>query len=940
MAINPKVSFPTKFGIVTAEWPYGEPQNISAPGDLTGSPWEVRIVKDLMGLQQALLIAAGIVPTDVPETAIASQYLEALNTLYPRTVEHTVLVATSSLAGVKAMRTLGYATAGDGGEAAWYATGVVNAGLAGTQDFAAGLVYDVAGVEFAIFPGAVNPRQYGAKGDGVTNDLPEVQDAVDTQFSRGGGTVFFTPGTYKFDSQLTVQDKVSLQGTGRDLVTLDFSGAGGAFPDGACIYGTGSTFILPVLGADAPQNAVEVTFALAHGLVKDDLFLFIDPRDFSFHSGGAAFRSGEFAVVGDAPTTTTVRLTAPLVATNDQAIAVGFPTGYEAAEIVMEGVLPLHFSVRDLTLIGTGATSEAGIVARYGRDCNFVNLKIKNTPAFGMALNRCYESSVRDLHHFEANEPSGDRNGVTISHSQRCWLTRVTGISTTSLVLTGAETSDGNTPPNRFIYMQAIEGLEGGRGLGTLRLKGNSEFIYVYDSYLRGCVVGGDNIHLANCVIRGMAADMLVATARGQALLATDLVGFTHSFTDCRFEAAIDVGSSVELIGITDSASHLARAGQFQIRDCTIDMLGFTGEVLRIELRDTTLRPDVLIRDCQITGGDNVKILPDGAGPAGCTRVEVRQCTFQNCNLDIAGAGLCQIHDNAMSGGYLQYSDTTVGFSSTMRVEVINNTVRDSPADGIFIQSRDITDLVLANNVSLANANLFGSLRVNPTSGFVARMLMANNLFGDDLAVPTQSYSWDLTNITSLVSSRNVDVGNIGVNEASVTGGTVYEHSGDETQTTTNALTLLTDSTGFHPNVDATGDLGKSGKRWAEVYSNMLLITRLRLDGGTALVTGDVALAGNWGTAPSVSAVTGKDTGGTIEVTSGSGSPGADPTVILTFADGTMGAAPEALVSNRGSTNEGWSMVGSSATTITWRFHGTPAASTVYRLNFLVFGVA
>ena len=75
MAINPKVDFPTKFGAVTAEWPYGEPQNISAPGDGTGSPWEERVVKDIMGLQQALLTAAGITPSGTPETALYTPIL-------------------------------------------------------------------------------------------------------------------------------------------------------------------------------------------------------------------------------------------------------------------------------------------------------------------------------------------------------------------------------------------------------------------------------------------------------------------------------------------------------------------------------------------------------------------------------------------------------------------------------------------------------------------------------------------------------------------------------------------------------------------------------------------------------------------------------------------------------------------------------------------------
>lgn len=79
MAINPKSLFPTKFGTVSAAWPYGEPQNITVPGDGTGSPWEVNVVKDIMAVQQGLLKAAGdVAPSGTPDAVGSSQYIQAL----------------------------------------------------------------------------------------------------------------------------------------------------------------------------------------------------------------------------------------------------------------------------------------------------------------------------------------------------------------------------------------------------------------------------------------------------------------------------------------------------------------------------------------------------------------------------------------------------------------------------------------------------------------------------------------------------------------------------------------------------------------------------------------------------------------------------------------------------------------------------------------------
>lgn len=79
MAINLLAQYPTKVGPVVPDvWPYGEPRNITAPGDGTGTPWEAALVKDICGFQQALVTAASIVPSGTPEQVGGSEYLQAI----------------------------------------------------------------------------------------------------------------------------------------------------------------------------------------------------------------------------------------------------------------------------------------------------------------------------------------------------------------------------------------------------------------------------------------------------------------------------------------------------------------------------------------------------------------------------------------------------------------------------------------------------------------------------------------------------------------------------------------------------------------------------------------------------------------------------------------------------------------------------------------------
>ncbi|MEV5386737.1 glycosyl hydrolase family 28 protein [Streptomyces sp. NPDC052721] len=56
-----------------------------------------------------------------------------------------------------------------------------------------------------------NVRDYGAKGDGSTNDTPAVDKAITAANAAGGGTVRFPPGTYKSKNTIHMKSNVTLQ---------------------------------------------------------------------------------------------------------------------------------------------------------------------------------------------------------------------------------------------------------------------------------------------------------------------------------------------------------------------------------------------------------------------------------------------------------------------------------------------------------------------------------------------------------------------------------------------------------------------------------------------------------------------------------------------------------------------------------------------------------
>lgn len=83
--------------------------------------------------------------------------------------------------------------------------------------------------------GAGDVRAFGAKADGVTDDAPAIQRAIDAVAQGGGGVVTLSPGTYLLryrpsddgdgGSALTLRSGVTIEGTDRDRCILRLADA-------------------------------------------------------------------------------------------------------------------------------------------------------------------------------------------------------------------------------------------------------------------------------------------------------------------------------------------------------------------------------------------------------------------------------------------------------------------------------------------------------------------------------------------------------------------------------------------------------------------------------------------------------------------------------------------------------------------------------------------
>lgn len=83
MALDPSARYPGQVDTTTdpTGYPLGAAQDITVPGDGTGTPWQKDLVNDIWGFFQAMLAAVSATATGTPDKVGASQYLSAIQSL-------------------------------------------------------------------------------------------------------------------------------------------------------------------------------------------------------------------------------------------------------------------------------------------------------------------------------------------------------------------------------------------------------------------------------------------------------------------------------------------------------------------------------------------------------------------------------------------------------------------------------------------------------------------------------------------------------------------------------------------------------------------------------------------------------------------------------------------------------------------------------------------
>ena len=104
-----------------------------------------------------------------------------------------------------------------------------------------------------IVGSVVNVKDYGATGDGVTDDAQAIQEAIDS-IGSSGGSIFFPDGTYLVNTQIDLKTRLTIFGEERNNTKIK---AGAAITSVLSLTGTAFNVRIKHLGIDGNSLAVK-----------------------------------------------------------------------------------------------------------------------------------------------------------------------------------------------------------------------------------------------------------------------------------------------------------------------------------------------------------------------------------------------------------------------------------------------------------------------------------------------------------------------------------------------------------------------------------------------------------------------------------------------------------------------------------------------------------
>lgn len=550
-----------------------------------------------------------------------------------------------------------------------------------------------------------NIRDFGAVGNGTTDDATAIQAAVDS----GASVVYIPAGNYRCDSTLTVPANVSLVGDGSGVSIIDGSQTTAASLTSNTHIAIGSDAMTQIeeLSADVETFDRSVTFTSAPSLSQNDVFIIYNPTDYSWSGFRAEYRAGEYCRAASI-SGNTVNLQSSLAA------------DYAAADVdVYKLTTPTTCKIQGFTLKGLPDASNQiyGIYLNGGIDSSVEDVKVFGTSYHCLALSSCFNVQVRNVTLMEDGVSSfGGDYGLSVGNSQNVNVIGGYFSAARHSVTIGGRGAAGKVVNRYLSFSDCFISTTADGSVPAADIHGNAEHISYHDCFIEGgSTIGGDYISFDNCHVRSAVGDIL--------FYGGELKGTNVRIQNCTMHTNGDVSNRGVFIDIGGNSSAISddtkNGGTIQISGNTMQWRGATslddGSPIMVYNRGYTgtQQINVFITDNSFQysiSGDRceVEIVGSGSTPYGTIDFSGNSCfAAGNINIDNStsnqySAENVYIHDNKI----FDADNSPIIANVEKLVSIKGNTVSEGNAFSFYVTADsgyETNDVHITGNTTVNN---------------------------------------------------------------------------------------------------------------------------------------------------------------------------------------------------------------------------------------------
>lgn len=579
--------------------------------------------------------------------------------------------------------------------------------------------------------------------------------------SMTSGIIRLLGGTYAFNDEISVKDKVRVFGLGKKTTLLDFSSASGSFSNGACLYGTGSIgSALPGFTTSLSLGDNTIDFTSSPSLSVGDTIILYNSADSSWNSARTYYRSGEFNKV-KSMATNTATLTRPVY---DAYASGGTVSVYK--------VTPIATSLGNFSIkVKSGQT---GILIKLGELVSVSDIEVWNTDISHVTLSQCYKYVVSNITCVWPSVDVGYNYGVTIGNSQSGVVSNC-NLETTRHSLTFGGGDFVGCVPNRecIVTNNILNTCTTASTVLSADLHGNCEFITFYNNQILGGInLGGDNIQILGGTLRQPKDGYLCYTSELRGLNIT-IMNVVMDYFDATSSSSLGVLD----FGGNGTMGEIKVDSRFVFKDNVIrgNTTLLTNSTLYFYLFTRAASQQLHV---EISGN---KFMTPGLSGSGQNGITVRNASGNYINS-------LTIKDNSLVNGIINVKDVNTEYLeltnndclkapdygiqvsenaspnfTTNFWNISGNKVKKSRLGGITIggKATNTTTLICEGNTSINNAQTTTGSSSTDSSIFISNIsdcFFHNNICGDNQGSPTQQRVWAFSGITNLYEGINFNI--------------------------------------------------------------------------------------------------------------------------------------------------------------------------------------